>query len=402
MITKISIKRFRSIWEAELTPGNPTFLVGRNGSGKSNIVDAISFLSSCVQKPLQACFDERGGYASVAHRTSGKGRPMNLSLSVHFQTDRDEGHYEFEVCAGRNQSCKVVHEECTVDPLSTDNEKRISKTWFRRSGNKFDGKIFVYGNDLSEILVSQKTILEDNALALFTFTGLPPFSALINQLKGIRSYAIDPAKIAEHQDPDLGIVLKRNGSNTASVINHLRKSKKMHFDRLCEFLNTIIPGTVSVNSEKYGNKIALKFMQECKSSTPLVFDSYEMSDGTRRALGLLAAVFQDAPISLLILEEPEITIHPGALGVILDLIKSASSQYQVLLTTHSPEVLDADWIKPEHLRLVSWQNGMTTIENAPPHAVSMMQDHLMGAGELLRSNAFEQERLWDSADCVGK
>ena len=120
-----------------------------------------------------------------------------------------------------------------------------------------------------------------------------------------------------------------------------------------------------------------------------------MSDGTLRALGLLAAVFQRPAPSLLVIEEPEATIHPGALGSVLDLLRHAGRFMQVVVTTHSPDVLDAQWIEAEHLRMASWEEGASRVVPVSEATRSVLKEYLMGAGELLRSNALTPAELFD-------
>ena len=123
-----------------------------------------------------------------------------------------------------------------------------------------------------------------------------------------------------------------------------------------------------------------------------------MSDGTLRALGLLAAVFQRPAPSVLVIEEPEATIHPGALGAILDLMRHASRGMQVVATTHSPELLDAKWIEDRHLRIVTWEKGATRVGALSESARDCLRDHLMGgAGGLLRANALTPEPIFDAS-----
>ena len=120
-----------------------------------------------------------------------------------------------------------------------------------------------------------------------------------------------------------------------------------------------------------------------------------MSDGTLRAIGLLAAVFQRPVPSLIAVEEPEATIHPGALESVLDLLRHASKHMQVVITTHSPDVLDAKWIAERHLRIVEWTEGATRVAPLSEATRKALHDHLMGAGELLRSNALDPASLFD-------
>jgi predicted ATPase len=119
-----------------------------------------------------------------------------------------------------------------------------------------------------------------------------------------------------------------------------------------------------------------------------------MSDGTLRAIGLLAAVYQRPTPSVSVIEEPEATIHPGALGAVLELLQHAAQKMQIVVTTHSPEVLDAKWIRDTHLRIVSWEEGATHVTPISEASRRALQEHLMGAGELLRSNALESAPLF--------
>ncbi|MCZ0937036.1 MAG: ATP-binding protein, partial [Caldilineaceae bacterium] len=123
------------------------------------------------------------------------------------------------------------------------------------------------------------------------------------------------------------------------------------------------------------------------------FEAFNMSDGTLRVLGLLAAVFQRPPPSLLVIEEPEATIHPGALGPVLDVLRHAGRSMQVVVTTHSPDILDADWIEDWHIRIAQWEAGRTGIRSVSPMVRQALNKHLMGAGELLRANALTAGEL---------
>jgi predicted ATPase len=100
--------------------------------------------------------------------------------------------------------------------------------------------------------------------------------------------------------------------------------------------------------------------------------------------------------SLIAVEEPEANLHPGALESVLDLLYHASSHMQVVVTTHSPELLDAKWITDRHLRLVEWSEGATRVSTLSDASRKALQGHLMGAGEQLRSNALEAAPLFEA------
>ena len=211
----------------------------------------------------------------------------------------------------------------------------------------------------------------------------------------MHTYAIDPGKLREMQDPDSGLSLKSDGSNVASVLEEIRRQAPEDITRIGELLASIVPNTTSVKPIKHGNKVSLKFTQEWGETKRLNFEAFNMSDGTLRSLGLLTAVFQRPTPTLIVIEEPELTMHPGALGAILDLIRHAARKMQVIVTTHSPDVLDAEWLEDRHIRIVNWHEGATRLTQLSSGSREALQEHLMSAGELLRSNALRGEPVSD-------
>jgi predicted ATPase len=380
IIKRLIVKRFRSFPADVVEFANPTILVGPNGAGKSNFADIFAFLAESMATPLQAVFDRRGGISVVRNRTSGSGGyPPNLGLAVELGRINNSvlnGRFAFEVKALPNYGFQVVREQCLVS--TTKGEKH----WFDRR------------KDFDSNVSGLKPALDSTSLCLPVVGGDDRFAPILRTLSSMRRYSIEPSKLREMQDPDSGATLRPDGANTASVLQELARNEPNTITRVWEILASIVPSTKSVRSKKHGNKLSLEFVQEWGDKKQLKFESFNMSDGTLRALGLLMAVFQRPVPSLLAIEEPEATIHPGALGAVLDLLRLASMTMQVVVTTHSPELLDAKWITDSHLRLVTWSEGASHV--APPSDASRtaIRDHLMGAGELLRSNALHPHELF--------
>ena len=319
LVKSLTLKRFRSIRDAVVKLDNPTFLIGSNGAGKSNFVDAFSFLAEAMVSPLPAVFDRRGGVATVTHRTSNRGRRADLGMRVDL-TDLDEtterAGYAFELRAVRDYGFKVAQERCVVV------RKDGSKDWFRRRGQVFRS--------------SRRSIEPaptEDALVLPLVGGHRRFRAIHRCLAEMAVYRIDPAVLREMQDPDDGTRLHPDGRNAASVLREIWSWREEDGERICEILASIVPHTVEVNPKRRGNKLALEFLQDWGRSEPVRLEAFGMSDGTLRALGLLVAVFQRPAPSVLVIEEPEATMHPGALGAVLDLLRHAGRFTQVIVTT---------------------------------------------------------------------
>ena len=383
ILRQILLMGFRSFASAEVDFDNPTFVVGRNGSGKSNFADALAFLSEAMASPLQAVIERRGGFSAVSHRSSARGRPANLTLRVMLEkpdSDTAEARYYIDLRPRRGGEFEVADEHCVV--TRPDGEKDS----FRRhtAGGSTDWK---------SSIESLAPAIEPNALALPLIGGDKRFGAVFRFLSGMRTYRIEPAALRAMQDADGGSGLRSDGRNAASVLREIqRKSPAEDWTRVRELLESVVPGTVDVRPKRHGNKLTLEFTQNRVGAEPIKVEAFSMSDGTLRVLGLITAVFQRPAPSLLVIEEPEASIHPGALGSILDVLRLAGRSMQVVVTTHSPDILDAKWIEDSHLRVLSWEHGSTRINPVSQAVRTALEKHLMGAGELLRSNALTPEQ----------
>ena len=389
LLRRLTLRRFRSLRSATVEFDNPMFLVGQNGAGKSNIVDALSLLADAMALPLAAALEKRGGIGAVGHRSTSRGRVADMGLRVEVEglVGMREAMYAFEVRATQGYEYELRREQCCC--VAGDG----TRSWFHREGSRFRSSIETY------------PALAPRALALPLVAGDQRFAPLAQFLADIQPYRIDPRALREMQDPEAGVRLRSDGSNAASVLRQLDPDMCQH---LQEFLQTVVPGEVEVRPERVQNKLSLKFRQRGEGTSALRLGPHSMSDGTLRTLGLLAAAFQPRLPSVLIVEEPEATIHPGALGTILDVLRHAARATQTVVTTHSPDILEARWIEGRHLRIVSWEGGATRVEPISAATRTALREHLMDAGELLRGNALlgaghaeEQVRLFNPLRSLG-
>src|SRR3712207_7511297 len=114
-----------------------------------------------------------------------------------------------------------------------------------------------------------------------------------------------------------------------------------------------------------------------------------MSEGAIRALGILVAAQQMSRDELLLLEEPEVSIHPGAAAVLFEFLKQASRRGAVLLTTHSAELLDA--AKDEEILVCDYREGVTHIGPMEKEQRRLVKEGLLSAAELMRSEPLRIE-----------
>jgi predicted ATPase len=396
VVRSLILKGFRSVRAGQIVFDNPTFLVGRNGSGKSNIADAFAFLSEAMASPLQEVFDRRGGIGNVITKTSENIPFTNLGIAVelslpdsikavatHMSGDIESARYAFEVRALPDYKFEIAREQCI---LTLADGKR---QWFNREQNAFTANV----EPFNKINLGWGP----SNLAMPLIAGIFPFLIVAYVLKSMRVYSIEPAKLRDMQDPDSGTGLRSDGANAASVFELIKRDSPEAIQRIGEFLSAIVPNTKIIDTIQHGKKIALEFAQEWEVGKKLGFEAFSMSDGTLRAFGLLLAVFQHETPSVIVVEEPEASLHPAAAGVVLDMLREAAKKMQVIVSTHSPEILDANWIDDKHLRVVHWQKGVTSVSRVSEMSRKALQDHLMQAGELMRSEALEPDPLFEDA-----
>lgn len=284
------------------------------------------------------------------------------------------GLYAFEVGAKKRGDYSVQREECTVIDsrrgLVTPARYRIE-----------------HGEVIASTLEPQPPAAPDR-LYLVNVSGLPEFRPVYDALSRMGFYNLNPDEIRELQPPDPGELLKRDGSNIASVLSVLSGKAPALETRIAEYLSKVVPGIASVAARSVGPKETLEFRQEVRGAKdPWRFLASNMSDGTLRALGVLVALFQangTAGRRLIGIEEPEIALHPAAAGVLTDALRDASEHAQVLVTSHSPDLLDNDAIPDESILAVVSEHGETRVGPLDHAGRSALHDRLYTAGELLR------------------
>ena len=381
-LRSLNLKRFRSLPAQVIDFDNPTILVGKNGSGKSNLVDAFPLVAEAMDEPLASVLDRRGGIQAVQNRCPQGGRPPHMGIAVRMtgpEGDASHARYAFELKARKGYGFEVFREQCVV------HTEGGARHWFDRRGGRFEASVG-----------SLRPAPKPEALALPLIGGDSRFDPVYRFLRDMRCYRIEPAKLRKLQDPDPGLRLHPDGRNAASVLHRMRAENPVSVRRLVELLETVVPTTEEVSAKKHGNQMGLQFRQRWTEGRRVPFEAFSMSDGTLRVVGLLLAVLQTPAPSLLVIEEPEATIHPGAVGTILDMLLLATDFTSVVITTHSPDILDAKWVAPEHLRLLEWNAGVTRVAPVSDGAGDAIREHLMGAGELLRANGLTPAPLFES------
>jgi predicted ATPase len=181
------------------------------------------------------------------------------------------------------------------------------------------------------------------------------------------------------------------------VLNRLGQVAPNIKQRIEEYLARVVPGVLGFEATQVGHMETIRFRQRVVgSNAPWQFPAINMSDGTLRALAVLTALFQfhapeRATARLIGIEEPETALHPAAAGLLLDCLREGARERQVVITTHSPDLLDNDAITADQLLAVSAVDGKTTIGRVDAASRRALRESLYRAGELLRLGQLEPD-----------
>jgi predicted ATPase len=358
-VRRVKLRNYRSIEHCDVELPNLTFLVGPNGSGKTNFLDALRLVADALQSSsLDRALRMRGGYGQVAMGKWAAGSTVRLQ----FDLILTEGSAEYAIELGtRGRSELDVTETCTV-----------------RSPESAPQHDFVAQYDA---VVSSEPVLSPpgpGRLYLTSASNQTVFRPVFELLSQMAFYDFNAEVMKAPQVPDSGAQLLSDGGNLASVLERMEKERPELKRIIEEYLGVVTPGVTRVSSRYVDSYQTLAFTQHRGE-----FPARSVSDGTLRALAVLTAAFQDAP-GLVGIEEPETGVHPAAAGVLREALVEASSHRQLLLTSHSPELLNDPDLPLESIVAVQASDGVTRLGPLDRAGRMALRERLYTAGELLR------------------
>ena len=235
------------------------------------------------------------------------------------------------------------------------------------------------GEFTSPIEGIRPTVAADR-LALFAASATPQFRPVYDFLTGMRFYSIVPSELRKLQPPDAGDVLRSDGANAAAVLRRLKTAAPDRYERIGRLLAAAVEGIESADHKAVGQWETIEFRQDVGQKHPWTFDALNVSDGTLRLLGLLIAVYQPGRATLLGIEEPEATVHPAVAEQILEVLMDASRFRQVLITTHSPDLIDFREVGDDQLRVVTNPQNTTIIATLAETSRRAVREQLYTTG----------------------
>jgi predicted ATPase len=304
----IEIEGFTSIRSATVELGPLNVLVGANGAGKSNFIQALELLGRIVAEELNLFVNGNGGASALLNAAGG-------TTAIRLRLDTDSNAYEAALIAAAN------------DELIFDREVLHSR---RLDYNE------VIGRGQRETRLLEETADPRRRTA----------NHVVELLQGCRVYhfhdtSVD-APVKQRVSTADNLALRKDAGNLAAVLRQLRDSELRHdsaaYQRIVGAIRQVAPFFRDFVLEPEGNdSIRLRWRQQ---DSDAVFSANQMSDGTLRFICLATLLLQPDLPALVVLDEPELGLHPFAIVQLAGLLQQAATRSQVVIATQSVTLMN--------------------------------------------------------------
>lgn len=321
MLKKVNIGGYKSFQPEgqEISFGDITVLLGANGSGKSNLVSFFRMLNYLTTKGLQIYIERQGSASSLLYYGAKTTNHIDFSLS-------------FEQC--KPDGCRTIMYEGTLsygmpDRLFLSKEK----VTYKRTAESIPKEYYITSN------------LVESGLSEDSHT---PSKILIKILSQIRAYQFhdtsDTAKIKmKGYVEDCGY-LRSDAGNLAAFLKSMKEKpeRKKYYDRIIRHIQKVMPQFFDFEFENPSANDKYVMLNWYDNTKDYLFGPHQISDGSLRYMALTALLLQPPEMlpGVIVLDEPELGLHPTALAELAAMIRMVSANCQVIIATQSTRLVD--------------------------------------------------------------
>lgn len=352
-ITIQGYKSIKSLEDFELTSLN--ILIGANGAGKSNFISLFDLLHQIVSGNLKKTVALSGGADSFLYL----GRQVTEGINIKLWFG-DNGY------------------QCRLVPSSGDDLIFIEENVFFHNKNKYKEpyvRSLATGDDESRL---KKAATEGTS-------NIAPF--VLSATDSWRVYHFHDtsktAKVKQTANLDDNRFLRPDASNLSAFLFYLRESKKEYYDNIVDTIKLVAPFFIDFalrpNPLNEG-KIKLEWQEK---GSDAYFDAHSLSDGTLRFICLATLLLQPTMPSTILLDEPELGLHPYAITVLSELLNSVSVKTQVIVSTQSVTLVNH--FSPKDIVIVEREEEQSVFKRPSSKEIESWLDDY-GLGELWEKN----------------
>ena len=313
-LREVTIKGYKSIAfdnPVTLKLGDVIILLGANGAGKSNIISFFRMLSYMMSKSFGRYVEMAGTANSLLHYGAKK-TPVMLG-ALKFMANNSENAYQFSLA------------NATPDRLIITEERII----WHRNGEAKPYDIQLETNFKESSLAESENIVAKSIYRMLSFCKVYQFHDSSAEGPLRQSCPVETANY-----------LQSHGNNLPSFLLFLRNNYKESYNRIVDYVRDVVPQFQDFYLEPANNFVSLRWMDN--SATDYRFNAYQFSDGSIRFIALATLLLQPEQTmpNVIILDEPELGLHPYAITQLAEMIKDASIHAQVIIATQSKDLVD--------------------------------------------------------------
>lgn len=346
-LTRVRIEGFRSIRTAEVRLGDITVMVGANGAGKTNFIGFLQMLSYMMSENLSLFVNERRGANSLLH--FGSDRTPRMKGELEFQRDDTISIYGFALVPAAGDRLLFTHEE-------------VQFFLDGQMDRPFDHSLEVGGFE-SAVPKAAKTARNPTEKRVCQV-----FRHRLSEIKVFHFHnTTSTAAIRGFQSMRENRFLLAQGGNLAVMLQRLLVDFERHYARIVDEMRRILPEfrdfVLEPDPRRDEQQIELRWVGRHSDAT---LGPDQLSDGSIRAAALLTLLLQPDSLKpgIVVIDEPELGLHPFAVGQIGRLIAEAGVTRQIIVSTQSSQLLSQ--FNPEDLVVVESEDGASQFRHLDP------------------------------------
>lgn len=349
-VRRIVVSGYKSIARVELDLGPVTVLVGPNGAGKSNFIEAVELLGRIADGELGMEVGLRGGAAAMLHDATAKG---GAGVGLRVEADGDSLRNAYEATLVPSRHGELVFDREVVE---FHDRSRQEQPLVREIGR---------GHRESRLTeATREEPLEAGAVARHT----------LEILRGCRVYHFhDTTPGAPVKQPGYATdteALHPDARNLAAFLLRLGEEHPAEYQQIVRTVRSVAPFFRDfVLTEDATGRVLLRWKQY---GSDTVFPADALSDGSLRFICLAVLLLQPNPPALLVLDEPELGLHPFAITVLAELFRAATARSQILAATQSVTLVDQ--FELNELVVAERVDGSTGLRRPDPEALTAWLD----------------------------